>query len=120
MQASKATDGDTCRLLLEKGASVRAKDSTGSVPLHRYAHTYAEHAAFHSQHTSLWSRKLVSVCPCRLCSTCYRAIHSALRPSSVPDSAQSSMYLAAAHCYWGSLKALVIVAGPAALAGCRQ
>ena len=36
MQASKARDGAICTLLLEKGASPRAKDSTGSVPLHRH------------------------------------------------------------------------------------
>ncbi len=36
MQASKARDGTICTLLLGKGASPRAKDSTGSVPLHRF------------------------------------------------------------------------------------
>ena len=36
MQASKARDGAICTLLLEKGASPRAKDSTGSVPPHRH------------------------------------------------------------------------------------
>ena len=39
MQASKAMTGAICELLLERGASPRAKDTTGSVPLHRHVPT---------------------------------------------------------------------------------
>ena len=39
MQASKAMTGAICELLLERGASPRAKDTTGSVPLHRHVST---------------------------------------------------------------------------------
>lgn len=35
MQASKDRTGSILKLLLAKGASVNAKDSTGSTPLHR-------------------------------------------------------------------------------------
>ena len=39
MQASKAMAGTICKLLLEGGASPRAKDTTGSAPLHRHVPT---------------------------------------------------------------------------------
>ena len=44
MQASKARTDGICRLLLAKGASATAKDSTGSAPVHRYRQSPAEHS----------------------------------------------------------------------------